>query len=148
MITILLYHLIVLTQLYLICRNKTVGVKEMVQVFLVGATAVVVGNFLVQGIAVRIWGSDIVYYTFGPIAEEVIKVAFVVFLLLKTRMGKTTSIEDGLLLGAAIGAGYGFSEDAVRAIGIGFQRMMEFFHGYSFGNLGHLLITWLPTERG
>ena len=80
MITILLYHLIVLAQLYLVCRNKTVSIKEMVQVFLVGATAVVFGNFLVQGIAVRIWGSDIVYYTFGPIAEEVIKVALVVFL--------------------------------------------------------------------
>lgn len=148
MITILLYHLIVLTQLYLVCRNKTVNIKEMTQVFLVGATAAVLGNFLIQGIAVRIFGSDFVYYTFGPIAEEVIKVSFVVFLLFKTRMGKSVGIEDGLLLGAAVGAGYGFSEDAVRAIGLGFSQMIQYFPGYGFNNFGHLLTTWLPTERG
>ena len=62
------------------CRNKTVSLKEMVQVFgwryRVGTC-----KLLIQGIAVRLIGSNTVYYTIGPISEEIIKIAFVFFLL-------------------------------------------------------------------
>ena len=147
MIMILIYHLIVMGQLYLVCRNKTVSIKELVQTFAVGATAAVLGNFLIQGIVVRFIGSHITVYTVGPVAEELIKISFVVFLLFKTRLGKTTSIEDGLLLGAAVGAGYGFTEDAVRAVGLGLKEMLGYFPGYDLKNILTLLTTWLPSER-
>ncbi|GEM_PF-3284140 len=148
MITILIYHFILLAQLYIVCRNKTVSLKEMVQVFLVGATGSVLANFLIQGIAVRLIGSDTVYYTIGPISEEIIKIAFVFFLLFFTKMGSSVSIEDGILLGAAAGAGYGFAEDSVRVFGLGLARMSELFPAYTWTGLPGVLTHWLPTERG
>lgn len=148
MITILIYHCILLFQLYIVCRNKTVSVKELVQVFLVGSTAAIFANFLVQGIAVRFIGSDTVLYTIGPVSEEVIKIAFVFFLLFFTRLGSSVSIEDGILLGAAAGAGYGFAEDSVRVFGLGLSTMSEFFPAYTWSGLPSVLTHWLPTERG
>lgn len=148
MITILLYHCILLFQLYIVCRNKTVSLKELVQVFLVGSTATIFANFLVQGIAVRFLGSDTVLYTIGPVSEEVIKIAFVFFLLFFTRMGTTVGIEDGILLGAAAGAGYGFAEDSVRVFGLGLSKMSEFFPAYTWSGLPDVLTHWLVTERG
>lgn len=147
-ITILIYHCILLAQLYIVCRNKTASLKELVQVFLVGATGSVLANFLVQGIAVRFIGSDTVFYTLGPISEEVIKIAFVFFLLFFTKMGSSISIEDGILLGAAAGAGYGFAEDSVRAIGLGLSRMSELFPAYTWTGLPGVFTHWLITERG
>lgn len=148
MITILIYHIILLSQLYIVCRNKTVSLKEMVQVFLVGATASIFANFLIQGIAVRFMGSDTVYYTIGPVSEEVIKIAFVFFLLFFTKMGRSVSIEDGILLGAAAGSGYGFAEDSVRAIGIGLAQMSEYFPSFTWSGLPYVLTHWLASERG
>ena len=148
MITILIYHCIILSQLYIVCRNKTVSLKELVQVFLVGSTAAIFANFLVQGIAVRFIGSDTVLYTIGPVSEEVIKIAFVFFLLFFTRLGTSVSIEDGILLGAAAGAGYGFAEDSVRVFGLGLAQMSEYFPAYTWSGLPSVLTHWLPTERG
>lgn len=148
MITILLYHCIILFQLYIVCRNKTVSLKELVQVFLVGSTAAIFANFLVQGIAVRFIGSDTVLYTIGPVSEEVIKIAFVFFLLFFTRLGSSVSIEDGILLGAAAGAGYGFAEDSVRVFGLGLATMSEYFPAYTWSGLPNVLTHWLPSERG
>lgn len=110
MIGILFYHFWLLFQINLVSRNKTVSVKELVHVFAVGATAAILGNLLVQGLAVRFFGSELVYFTIGPIAEEVLKIAFVVFLLFFTRLGKTTGVTDGVLLAAAVR--YSFSNTA------------------------------------
>lgn len=148
MITILLYHCILLLQLYIVCRNKTVSLKELVQVFLVGSTAAIAANFLVQGIAVRFMGSDTVLYTIGPVSEEVIKISFVFFLLFFTKLGASVSIEDGILLGAAAGAGYGFAEDSVRVFGLGLSEMSRYFPSYTWQGLFSVLTHWLETERG
>ena len=84
MITILIFHLIVITQVWLVCRNKTVAFKELFHVFYVGATVVVLGNLIVQGIAAYFLDPDIISYTITPVAEEVLKIAFVFFLFYKT----------------------------------------------------------------
>lgn len=146
MVTILIYHLILLTQLFIVCRNKTVNIKELLQTFIVGATMAVFGNFIVQGIFAQILGSDVVVYTAGPISEEIFKVVFIAFVLLKTKMGKTTTIQDSALLGAAAGAGFGFAEDTVRALGHGLSFMQQ-FPGYNFSAIPTLLTSWLPSER-
>ena len=146
MITILIYHFILLAQVFIVCRNKTVSIKELLQTFVVGATMSVFGNFIVQGIFSHILGGNTVYYTVGPISEEIFKVVFVAFVLLKTRMGKTTTIQDSALLGAAAGAGFGFTEDTVRALGHGLS-FMQVFPGYTFSAIPSLLTSWLPSER-
>lgn len=148
MVTILIYSLIVLAQIFIVCRNKTVSIKELLQVFLVGSTTAIFANFLIQGIAVRFIGSEMVSYTVGPVAEEVLKIVFVFFLLYFTKMGKSVSVEDGILLGAAAGAGFGFAEDSVRAIGLGLQEMNELFPSFNLSALPSLLVHWLPNERG
>ena len=147
MIGILVYHAWLLFQLHIVSRTKTVSVKELLHVFTVGATVAVLGNLLIQGVAVRFLGADTVLYTVGPVAEEVLKIAFVVYLLFFTRLGKTTSIIDGILLAAAAGSGYGFTEDAVRAVGLGLTEMNEFFPAYNLANIPELLTIWLPSER-
>lgn len=147
MIGILLYQVWLLFQINLVSRNKTVRWKELLNIFAVGASAAVLGNLLIQGLAVRYMGSDLVYYTVGPVAEEVLKISFVVFLLFFTRLGKTTGVSDAVLMAAAAGAGYGFTEDAVRAIGLGFTSMIEAFPAYDVRNFAQLLTSWLPSER-
>lgn len=147
MIGILIYHAWLLFQLNFVLRNKTVSFKEILNVFAVGATVAVLGNLLIQGVAVRFLGSDLVYYTVGPVTEEVLKISFVVFLLFFTRLGKTTGISDAILLAAAAGSGYGFTEDAVRAVGFGLTKMVEWFPAYDLKNIFQLFALWLPSER-
>ncbi len=147
MIGILLYHAWLLFQLNLVSRNKTVSLKELIHVFAVGATTAVLGNLLIQGLAVRFLGSDLVYYTVGPVVEEVLKIAFVIFLLFFTKLGKTTGVGDSILLAAAAGAGYGFTEDAMRAVGFGLAYMINGFPAYDLKNVFQLLTIWLPGER-
>ncbi|MEK7166654.1 MAG: PrsW family glutamic-type intramembrane protease [Patescibacteria group bacterium] len=147
MIGILVYHAWLLFQLHFVSRTKTVSIKELLHVFAVGATVAVLGNLLIQGVAVRLLGSDLVIYTVGPITEEVLKIAFVVYLFFFTDVGKSASVIDGILLAAVAGAGYGFTEDAVRAVGLGLSEMNEFFPAYNLANLPGLLTAWLPSER-
>ncbi|MCR4263150.1 MAG: pre-toxin TG domain-containing protein [Candidatus Roizmanbacteria bacterium] len=147
MITILIFHLIVITQVWLVCRNKTVAFKELFHVFYVGATVVVLGNLIVQGIAAYFLDPDIIAYTITPVAEEVLKIAFVFFLFYKTAFGKSASIEDGILLGLAAGAGFGFAEDTIRALGLGLSDMVSYFQGYAWSGIPQVVTTWLPVER-
>lgn len=147
MIGILTYHIILMAQLFLVCRNKTVRIKELLQTFAVGATMGVFGNFIIQGISSHFFASSTIYYTIGPVSEEIFKIAFVAFLLYKTRMGKTATIEDGVLLGAAAGAGFGFTEDSVRAVGHGLSFMSQGFPGYDLSMMFQVATSWLPSER-
>ncbi|KKR71943.1 MAG: hypothetical protein UU81_C0003G0006 [Microgenomates group bacterium GW2011_GWC1_41_8] len=147
MITILIFHLIVITQVWLVCRNKTIAFKELFHVFYVGATVAVLGNLIVQGITAYVLDPEVIAYTVTPVAEEVLKAAFVFFLFYKTAFGKSASIEDGILLGLAAGAGFGFAEDTIRALGLGLSDMLSYFQGYAWSSIPHLLITWLPVER-
>ena len=71
----MVYHAWLLFQLHIVSRTKTVSVKELLHVFTVGATVAVLGNLLIQGVAVRFLGADTVLYTVGPVAEEVLKIA-------------------------------------------------------------------------
>jgi putative toxin of predicted polymorphic toxin system/protease prsW family protein len=143
-ITPLLVALYLLAQLYLVCRNRTVGLGEVLRVFVVGASAIPVLSFVLSALLAIFIPYDTLLGSVGPLVEEIAKVAFVAYLLFRTQFGRSCGLLDGLLLGAAVGAGFGFVEDTVRGLLLGLEQMYAGFPHYRPASFFTVLLTWLP----
>lgn len=112
---------------------------------LVGAFAATIASFVVNGLFIAAMDPKIVSYTINPVVEETLKIAFLLFVLFRTHQGSTFGISDGLLLGAALGAGFGCVEDTIRALAIGRAQMEWMFPQYALSNIPNAVLSWLPT---
>lgn len=145
MITPLIISAVTLLQLYILLPFTTLYVREIVKFFLVGAFAATIASFVINGLFTAFIDPNIVSYTINPVVEETLKIAFLLFVLFRTANGSTFGVSDGLLLGAALGGGFGCAEDTLRALAIGRAEMEWVFPQYALSNLPSAVLSWLPT---
>lgn len=71
--------------------------------------------------------------------EELAKALPVLYLMFRTRVGMAASPLDGLLYGAAAGAGFGFGEDAIYMV-----ENASIYYVRSETSVASILLAWLP----
>ena len=146
MLGIFLFYVIVIWQVWLLSRNKTVSLREVVHMFLYGAVAAFFGAYVLQSAAGWVIDPARLPFTAGPVIEEVLKILLLIFVLYRGGRGKSFAISDGLLLGVAAGAGFGFMENTLRVHELGLERVLGFFDHFTLAALPKVLISWLPRE--
>ncbi|WP_010094771.1 HNH endonuclease [Ornithinibacillus scapharcae] len=124
MIVILFWSYYALWQFWILSRSKTISWSHYARFFFSGIWIVgPITVLLVWGIhflfadglitVTDYWSSAIV----GPIIEEVIKVLPLLFFLFVTGKERQLSLVDYALIGAAVGTGFQFMEEVLRAWG-------------------------------
>jgi RsiW-degrading membrane proteinase PrsW (M82 family) len=144
----LISNLIMLFELWLISSfARTISIKTLISFFLIGAMLVPFVNLLIQKPAATFLGNDMNSYTLNPIIEESLKIFPLVVLVTRTQTARAMGILDMLLVGAALGGGFGFAEDSIRLLaepGPSSSLFGGIFGGepWRLNNLPSALITW------
>lgn len=105
-----------LAQLYVVCLRRTVTPSVMAYLFLVGALTCIPVTYFTQSLLSHYFAQSATMKVVHSGVEEVIKVLPLLYLFFRTRVGQYAGLLDGILCGAALGAGFGFAEDTIYAI--------------------------------
>jgi RsiW-degrading membrane proteinase PrsW (M82 family) len=126
----------VVLQLYVVALRKSTTLTVVALLFLVGA-------FGSAPVALAV--EEVFRYHFGLSAvaaatiEEIVKLAPAYYLLFRTPAGMSASVLDGMLFGAAVGGGFGFTEHAIYMI-----ENARPPSNLTYEPLFTILFTWLP----
>jgi RsiW-degrading membrane proteinase PrsW (M82 family) len=140
---IVFLHLFALIQLYVVSFRSAVRFQALLYLCLVGALAcapaAIAGEYLVDAY----FGQSSLQQWLLVSIEELAKAAPVIYLLYRTSAGATASLLDGVLYGAAAGAGFAISEDLLFTL-----ENVQLPASFRGGGLLSVLTTWLPGGWG
>lgn len=113
---ILFMYAWVLAQLYVLCLRRTVTPSAIAHLFVVGAISSVALAYAVQSLLSHYLGASPRIMALRAVVEEIAKALPLVYVFFYTRARRSAGLLDGILCGAAVGAGFGFAEDAIYMI--------------------------------
>ena len=105
--------------------TRNISIAEMMKMFLIGGIASMLFTLIIGTVFPYTGVSEVVPSLLTGLVEEAAKIAIIMFFMMRTK-GRNY-ILSGLLIGAAVGAGFGAFETA----GYAFQSMLSF--GYQYG---------------
>lgn len=126
-----------LAQLYVVCLRRTVTPSAVVYLFLAGALFCLPIAYLAQSLLSYYVSPSPTKQVIHAAVEEIVKILPLAYLFFRTRVGAYAGLLDGVLCGAALGAGFGFAEDAIYAIEN--AALMA-----PYPSWGGILFSWLP----
>ena len=129
-----------LFQLYILSFRKTVGPSVLIFLFFVGALSCISLTIVLQAFVVYYFGRNPSTTAVLALIEELVKAAPVAFLLFRTGAGRFVGLLDGLLIGAAVGAGFGFAEDAIFTV----ENAQLPANVAAYGGLWNIIGSWIP----
>lgn len=145
----LIINFVELFQLWLLSSIVlTVSIKTLIAFFMIGAMLVPFVNLPIQMPAAYFLGNEVNSYTFNPIAEESLKIFPLLLLIKRTQGVWAMGILDIMLVGAALGGGFEFTEDSIRLLATPGASSQTIFgtteEPWRLNNLPSALITWPP----
>lgn len=136
-------HLYALLQLYVVSLRGSVSYRALLYLVLVGALACAPAAVASEYIVDAYFPSSAIHSGLLAAMEEIAKAAPVVYLLFRTRIGASASLVDGVLYGAAVGAGFGIAEDLLYTL-----ETVSLPASFTDHSLTAVITTWLPGGWG
>jgi len=143
LISLLFIQVYTLFQLYLISINKKIGWQTAWLFLWVGALGVTALTLIVHLITTQIIPPEINSYTLNPLVEETLTLLPILLIAWKSSLRQKLGVLDWMLLGAALGSGFGLMEVGIRIVGSAQEWNLN---QVAWSRFATVIFSWLPER--